>query len=137
MEWYNILVLILGAFGGTAGIVSLYKAGAEKTGIDINNMQEMLNEAHKMYDEMKGEKESVSKEFHDYKEENMKYIGEFKDRFAQVERRLDKTENIVLQLKGAVYQGYRCKYPTNIEDCPVIKEYEKTQCDKCDKCEQV
>lgn len=137
MEWYNILVLILGAFGGTAGIVSLYKAGAEKTGIDITNMKEMLEEAHKMYDEMKEEKESVSKEFHDYKEENMKYISDFKDRFAQVERRLDKTENIVLQLKGAVYQGYRCKYPTNIEDCPVIKEYEKTQCDKCDKCEQV
>lgn len=137
MEWYEILTLILGAFGGTAGLIGLYKAKAEKTGIDITNMKEMLDEAHKMYDEMKSEKELINKEFHDYKEENMKYIGEFKDRFAQVERRLDKTENIVLQLKGAVYQGYRCKYPTNIEDCPVIKEYEKTQCDKCDKCEQV
>lgn len=137
MEWYEILTLILGAFGGTAGIIGLYKAKAEKTGIDITNMKEMLEEAHKMYDEMKEEKELINKEFHDYKEENMKYIGEFKNRFAQVERRLDKTENIVLQLKGAVYQGYRCKFPTNIEDCPVIKEYEKTQCDKCDKCEQV
>lgn len=137
MEWYNILVLILGAVGGVGGLVGLYKAKAEKTGIDITNMKEMLEEAHKMYDEMKEEKELINKEFHDYKEENMKYIGEFKDRFAQVERRLDKTENIVLQLKGAVYQGYRCKYPQNIEDCPVIKEYEKTQCDKCEKCEQV
>lgn len=136
MEWYEILTLILGAFGGTAGLVGLYKAKAEKTGIDITNMKEMLEEAHKMYDEMKEEKELINKEFHDYKEENMKYIGEFKDRFAKVERRLDKTENIVLQLKGAVYQGYRCKYPQNIEDCPVIKEYEKTQCDKCDKCEE-
>lgn len=137
MEWYNILVLILGAVGGVGGLVGLYKAKAEKTSIEVENMQSMLEEAHKMFNEMKAEKESVSKEFHDYKEENMKYIGEFKDRFAQVERRLDKTENIVLQLKGAVYQGYRCKYPQNIEDCPVIKEYEKTQCDKCDKCEQV
>lgn len=137
MEWYNILVLILGAVGGVGGLVGLYKAKAEKTSIEVENMQSMLEEAHKMFNEMKLEKESVSKEFHDYKEENMKYIGEFKDRFAKVERRLDKTENIVLQLKGAVYQGYRCKYPQNIEDCPVIKEYEKTQCDKCDKCEQV
>lgn len=137
MEWYEIVTIVLGALGGIGGIVSLYKAKAEKTTIDVSNMQEMLNEAHKMYDEMKGEKELVNKEFHDYKEENMKYITEFKERFAKVERRLDKTENIVLQLKGAVYQGYRCKYPTNIEDCPVIKEYEKTQCDKCDKCEQV
>lgn len=136
MEWYEILTLILGAFGGTAGFVGLYKAKAEKTGIDITNMKEMLEEAHKMYDEMKEEKELINKEFHDYKEENMKYIGEFKDRFAKVERRLDKAENIVLQLKGAVYQGYRCKYPQNIEDCPVIKEYEKAQCDKCDKCEE-
>lgn len=131
MEWYEIVTIVLGALGGIGGLVSLYKAKAEKTTIDVNNMQEMLNEAHKMYDEMKGEKELVNKEFHDYKEENMKYITEFKERFRQVENRLERTEEAVFQLKGAIYRGYRCKFPTNIEDCPVIKEYEKVQCEKC------
>lgn len=131
MEWYEIATLLVGALGGTAGLIGLYKAKAEKTGIDISNMQEMLNEAHKMFDSACEEKEAIQKEFSDYKSENMKYIGEFKARFAKVEERLDKAEESVLNLKGAIYQGYRCKYPKNIEECPVIKEYEKEHCKKC------
>jgi hypothetical protein len=45
MEWYNILCLVLGALGGTAGLVSIYHAKSHKDTIDINNMQEMLDEA--------------------------------------------------------------------------------------------
>lgn len=132
MNWIEIIPLIIGFFGGTAGLVGLYKAKSEKTTIDVGNMQSMLDEARKMYNEMKEEKESVSKEFHDYKDETMKYISDFKNRFAEVERRLDKTENVVFQLKGAIYQGYRCRFPDNIEECPVLKEYEKYQCEKCE-----
>ena len=131
MVWYEIVALLVGAFGGTAGLIGLYKAKAEKTGIDISNMQEMLNEAHKMCDSACEEKEAIQKEFSDYKAENMKYIGEFKERFAKVEKRLDKAEDTIFDLTGAVYQGYRCKFPENIEDCPVIKEYEKKHCNKC------
>lgn len=133
MVWYEIAALLIGAFGGTAGLIGLYKAKAEKTGIDIGNMQEMLNEAHKMFDSACEEKEAIQKEFSDYKAENMKYIGEFKARFAKVEERLDRAEENVLNLKSAVYQGYRCKFPEKIEDCPVIKEYEKRHCDDCRK----
>ena len=139
MEWYNILAIVLGALGGVSGIVSgiisLYKAKPEKTTIDVGNLQSMLDEAHKMYDEMKEEKKAVTQEFRIYKEENMRYIAEFKGRFELVERRLDKTENEVLRLRGAIYQGYRCKYPANVEDCPVIKEYERKHCFDCDACE--
>lgn len=135
MEWYNILSIVVGALGGTAGFVGLYKAKSEKTTIDVGNMQTMLDEAHKMYDEMKEEKNSVNQEFHDYKEETMSYIEQFKERFVKVEQRLDRAEETVFQLKGAIYRGYRCKYPENIEDCPVIKEYEKLHCDGCESCE--
>lgn len=131
MEWYNVLSIVLGALGGIGGIIGLYKAKAEKTGIDITNMKEMLEEAHKMYNAICDEKNKVQEEFEEYKKNNMQYISEFKDRFAKLESRLDKTDNMVLQLKGAVYQGYRCKFPENIADCPVIKEYEKFKCDKC------
>lgn len=131
MEWYNVISIIVGALGGTAGFIGLYKAKSEKTSIDIDNMQEMLNEAHKMYDSAREEKNAVSKEFHEYKEETMKYITEFKGRFAKVEKRLDRTEEEVFHLKGAVYQGYRCAYPPKAEDCPVLKEYEKIHCKEC------
>lgn len=133
MEWYNILALVFTAIGGTAGLIALYKAKAEKTSIDVGNMQSMLDEAHKMYDEMKNEKNLVNEEFRSYKEDNMKYIAEFKERFAKVEQRLDRTEEEVFRLRGAIYQGYRCRYPDNIEDCPVVKEYEKSHCGECEK----
>lgn len=132
MTWYEVLVGILGVFGGGAGLISIYQAKSNKQTIDIGNMQTMLDEAHKMYDEMKEEKESVNKEFHDYKTETMHYIAEFKERFAKLEKRLDKTEDEVFGLKQSVYQGYRCKFPEKIEDCPVLKEYEKFKCNLCD-----
>ena len=49
MEWYNILVLILGAVGGVGGLVGLYKAKAEKTSIEVENMQSMLEVIAPMY----------------------------------------------------------------------------------------
>ena len=133
MEWYNVVVLLLGGLGGISGLVGLYKAKSEKTGIDINNMKDMLDEAHKMFNAICEEKERVQEDFDNYKKDNMKYIAEFKERFANVEARLDKAEQEVFGLQSAVYQGYRCKFPANIEDCPGLKEYEKVQCKKCDK----
>ena len=131
MEWYNILAIVLGAFGGVGGFVALYKAKPEKTSIEVKNMQEMLEEAHHMYDDARAETKELREEFSEYKKENMGYIAEFKARFAKVEQRLDKAESTIFDLTGAVYQGYRCKFPEKIEDCPVIKEYEKAHCNEC------
>lgn len=124
MEWYNILAIVLGAFGGVGGFVALYKAKPEKTSIEVKNMKEMLDEAHKMYDDARAETKELRQEFSEYKKENMGYIAEFKERFAKVEGRLEKTEL-------AVYQGYRCPFPPKVTDCPVLKEYEKGNCEEC------
>lgn len=131
MEWYEILISAVATLGGVGGFVSIYKAKPEKTSIEVQNMKEMLNESHRMYDEMKAEKEEGQEEFKTFKETNNKYIAEFKERFAKLEKRLDAAEDAVFHLKGAIYQGYRCKFPTKIEDCPVIKEYEKSHCEEC------
>ena len=116
MEWYNVLAIVLGALGGTAGLVGLYKAKSEKTGIDIENMNQMLCEAHKMYDDARAETKELRDEFKAYKAEMMEYVGEFKQRFRYVEERLEKTEI-------AVYQGYRCPFPPKQDDCPVLQEF--------------
>lgn len=131
MEWYEILISAVATLGGVGGFVSIYKAKPEKTSIEVQNMKEMLNESHRMYNEMKAEKEEGQEEFKTFKETNNKYIAEFKERFAKLEKRLDVAEDAVFHLKGAIYQGYRCKFPTKIEDCPVIKEYEKSHCEDC------
>lgn len=124
MVWYEILTLVVGAFGGTAGIIAIYKAKPEKTSIEVKNMQTMLDEAHEMYDDARKETKELREEFSTYKEENMQYVAEFKARFAKIEDRLSKTEL-------AVYQGYRCPFPPKVADCPVLKEYEKGNCSEC------
>lgn len=131
MEWYNILTLVLGAFGGIGGFVSIYKAKPERTSIEVQNMKEMLNESHRMYEEMKAEKEAEQEDFKAYKEENMKYVAEFKARFNKLERRLDAAENVVFRLKGAIYQAYRCTFAPKTEDCPVLNALEKNSCEDC------
>ena len=124
MVWYEILTLVVGAFGGTAGIIAIYKAKPEKTSIEVKNMQTMIDEAHEMYDDARKETKELREEFSKYKEENMQYVAEFKNRFAKIEDRLSKTEL-------AVYQGYRCPFPPKVADCPVLKEYEKGNCEEC------
>ena len=124
MEWYEILISAVATLGGVGGFVSIYKAKPEKTSIEVKNMQEMLDAAHKMYDDARKETKELRDEFSAYKKENMGYIAEFKARFAKVEGRLEKTEL-------AVYQGYRCPFPPKLADCPVLKEYEKGNCEEC------
>ena len=120
MEWYDILCLILGALGGTAGLVTLYHAKSNKDTIDIGNMQEMLDEAHKMYNEMNELRQTETESFLKYKADNMKYIEEFKARFKNLEDRLSDSEEVVLKLRSSIYSCYRCTLPSKIEECPVL-----------------
>lgn len=132
MTWYEIIVGLIGVIGGSSGFISLYNAKANKQTIDIGNMSSMLDEAHKMFDEMKEDRDGIKQQFDEYKKEAMTYVADFKARFAKLETRLDSAEGNVLNLKRSIYQGYRCKYPEKIEDCPVLKEYEKFKCNICD-----
>ena len=131
MEWYEIVISAVATLGGVGGFISIYKAKPEKTSIEVQNMKEMLGEAHKMFDKMKEEKEAEHEAFEEYKKNNMEYVAEFKERFQKVEERLDKAEQFVFTLKSAIYRGYRCPYPPRVEDCPVLKEYEKGSCTEC------
>lgn len=127
MEWIEIIktiATVVATIGGVGGFIALYKAKAEKTGIDVNNMQSMLDEAHKMYDDARVETKELREEFKAYKLEMMEYVGEFKQRFNYVENRLEKTEI-------AVYQGYRCPFPPRQDDCPVLQEFNKSKCIEC------
>lgn len=133
MEWYNIIVLIVGALGGSAGIISVYHAKSNKDTIDIGNMQEMLEESHKMYNEMKSELASERDAFKAYKEENKKYVEEFKGRFAKLEDRLTESEEVVFKLRSSIYSCYRCTLPSKIEDCPVLVAFRTFFGDKDDK----
>lgn len=121
MEWYNIVLLILsgvGGIGGVAGGISIYQAKSNKQTIDISNLSSIIKEERE-------ERASLRKEYDDYKESVDERIRMFKVEFEKMK------SNNAKYLK-AVYQAYRCKYPQNVCDCPVIKAIEDS--DICDEC---
>lgn len=131
MEWYNIIAIIVGALGGTAGFIGVYKAKSEKTSVDIGNMQKMLEESYKIYNTMREEKESAMDDFANYKKEALEYADEMRDKFRELEKRLDVTREKVIKLERVVFQGYKCAFPPKSQDCPVLIEYEKMHCSDC------
>ena len=46
-QWVDLLVLILGAIGGTGGIISIYHAKSKKDAIDIQNFHALIEEERK------------------------------------------------------------------------------------------
>lgn len=129
MNWTEILGLI----GGGAGIVALIKAGIDiynaksvRTGVDISNMEKMLNDSMERY-------EKLEKKFDEFQESSHQYVTELRDRIVKIEDKSQKQEERINGLEKVVNLAWRCKFPTDIKDCPVIKEYEKRNL--CEGCE--
>ena len=118
MEWYNILVLILGGFGGISGVISLYHAKSNKDTIDIKNL-------HSIIEDERTEREALTNEYHQYRKFVDEKVASVKNDFEEL-----KAEN--KKMIKAIYQAYRCKLPEKMHDCPVIKSFEDS-C-KCDEC---
>lgn len=119
MEWYNILLLIFGGIGGTTGVISFYQAKSNKQTIDISNLSSIIEEERR-------ERQALRDEYNEYKESVDERIKMFKKKF-------DKMEVTNRNYLKAVYQAYRCKFPQNVCDCPVIKAIEDNGiCNTCD-----
>ena len=43
MEWYNILTIVIGAFGGITGIISLYNAKPNRTKIEVDVLNKVID----------------------------------------------------------------------------------------------
>ena len=118
MEWYNILVMVLGGFGGISGVISLYHAKSNKDTIDIKNLHSIIEEERK-------ERENLSKEYFQYRQFVDKKVESVKNDFEEL-----KAEN-KKKIK-AIYQAYRCTFPEKMHDCPVIKSFEDScHCEEC------
>lgn len=118
MEWYNILVLLLGGFGGISGFISLYHAKSNKDTIDIKNLHSIIEDERK-------ERETLAKEYYQYRHFVEEKVASVKKDFEEL-----KAEN--QKMIKAIYQAYRCTYPDKMHDCPVIKSFEDScRCDEC------
>lgn len=117
MEWYNIIIAIIGGIGGVSGIVTLYNARSNKDTIDISNFQKLLDEERK-------EREILKHDFKAYKEGVDERIVLFKEEFDKIKQELNL-------IQKAVFLGYKCKWIEKIEQCPILNEIEKNECNQC------
>jgi predicted nucleic acid-binding Zn-ribbon protein len=96
MVWYEIVVALLGAFGGLAGVAAFIKSfwmlkpDKESKEIsnehaEIENLKEFIKIANDNYDRL-------AKEFKDYHEKVDKRIAFFKEKFEKMEQEKEAFE---------------------------------------------
>lgn len=131
MVWYEIVVYLLGGFGGLAGVAAFIKSffmlGVDKDAKDISNehaeienLKAFINIANENYDRL-------SKQFDEYHDKVDKRITFFKEKF-------DKMEQEKNALEIATMQAYRCNFPPELNDCPVVQILKASQnCKGCTK----
>ena len=128
MVWYEIVVTLLGAFGGLAGVAAFIKSfwmlrpDKESKEIsnehaEIANLREFITIANENYDRLKTE-------FKEYKDDVDARITFFKQKF-------DKMEQEKELMEAANMQANRCPFPPSLEDCPVIKYLKSSPCNGC------
>ena len=136
---------VIATIGGGAGIVALAKVGIDvffaksnKTTIDLKNMQEMLNESHRLFNEVVVRYEALEKRIEEDRTKSHQYIESLRNRIEATEGEVRALHNDVNSLQRIVNVAWTCRYPEKIESCPVVQKYEKMRlCEDCEsKCEQ-
>ena len=128
MVWYEIVVTLLGAFGGLAGVAAFIKSfltikqdrqskEIDNEHAEIANLKEFIAIANENYDRLKTE-------FKEYKDEVDNRIAFFKQKF-------DKMEQEKELMEAANMQANRCPFPPSLDDCPVIKYLKHQPCEGC------
>ena len=129
MNWLEII----GAVGGAAGIVALGKLGIDiffarsnRNTVDLENMEKMLKDSME-------HNEKLDAKFEDFQKRSHEYVENLRGRISAIETKSHQQEERINKLEKVVNVAWRCKYPDNISDCPVIKEYENRHL--CEACE--
>lgn len=129
MVWYEIVVALLGSVGGLAGVAAFIKSfltikqdkeakEISNEHAEIENLKQFITIANENYDRL-------SKQFDNYHQQVDKRITFFKEKFDQLEQEKEA-------LDIATMQAYRCKFPPELMDCPVLKILkEAQQCANC------
>lgn len=129
MNWIDIL----GAVGGSAGVVALGKLGIDlflarsnRNTVDLSNMEKMLKDSMDRY-------EKLEAKFDEFQKRSHEYVVGLRERIDILEQNDKDKEKRINGLEKVVNVAWRCKYPDNIMDCPVIKEYnDRHLCENCE-----
>ena len=126
MEWYDILLKVLGAVGAfMAGgwLLNLYMAKPKKNSIEIENMKSAMSKLQEIINQLMETNETRMKDSEAYRRETSKTIKELKDDVADLSLRLDIKHE-------AIYASSRCRFIEKEDDCIVMKTF-KEKCEEC------
>ena len=121
MNLTEIILCLFGAGGLASTIITLIanrkerKAKAES--VEVNNLVTVVNT---LTDRIN----NIEKKADEDRAEAHKYITELRGEIVGLRSQVNTLERVTLQ-------AYRCKYPDNIMNCPVVKAYEEKHCTSC------
>lgn len=121
MDWTSIILCLFGAGGLISTIITLIankkerKAKAES--VEVGNLVTMVNTLTERINNIEAKADEDRAEAH-------KYVTELRTEILGLRSQVNTLERVTLQ-------AYRCKYPENIIDCPVVKAYEQKNCAAC------
>ena len=121
MNLTEIILCLFGAGGLVSTIITLIankrerKAKAES--VEVNNLVTVVNT---LTDRIN----NIEKKADEDREEAHKYITDLRSEIVGLRSQVNTLERVTLQ-------AYRCKYPDNIMNCPVVKAYEEKHCTSC------
>lgn len=113
MNWYEILVMVIGAFGGVSGIASFYTAKPNKTRLEIDNLKSIIDEERK-------ERELLREEYKEYKEDTDKKIEEQQEEIRLIKKNKDRKN-------AAILNAYKCDKIQSVDECPVIESLKENK----------
>lgn len=120
MDWTKIIIAIVGT-GILTTIVNAIITRRERTskndGIDIKNLKELI-------DILTGRVKEMETQIKDDREETHKYIVNLREEILSLRKQREIDTKAILQ-------AYRCQYPKDIKDCPVIKAQAENACSVC------
>ena len=121
MNLTEIILCLFDAGGLVSTIITLIanrkerKAKAES--VEVNNLVTVVNT---LTDRIN----NIEKKADEDREEAHKYITDLRGEIVSLRSQVNTLERVTLQ-------AYRCKYPDNIMNCPVVKAYEEKHCTSC------
>lgn len=121
MNWTEILICFIGSSALTT-LITVFankkERNAKAESIEVTNLITMVNTLADRLTKIEEKADADRAEAH-------RYVKELRDEILGLRGKVNSLER-------SVTQAYRCRYPENILDCPVVKAYEEHHCDTCE-----
>lgn len=124
MDFIGTVLAVLGAVGGTSGVIALYTAKAKRRGMEADNKAKEVAAMQGMINEAQEERKALREMHAEYRKETDLKIEKMGAKIEEYQRKN------TLKLR-AINSAYRCRLPDQLSDCPVLKTLDE-ECERND-----